>query len=279
MIAFARSRFCAVCIGAIASLLPGCSASQPLVGVPAATTPAASGQPCIYLLNTNQVSNLSSTQIMAPSCYVYINDTANMSNSTITAAKILYSGPPPKEIGAKFPEATPAPGTPVSDPCPTIRGCSYLMNHPPSTSKCGPFGRYNNATVAPGCYKGLALSGTDTLDPGLYVVDGQFHLDNATVVGAGVTIYITANVSDMNFSNAHLTLSAPLTGNYGNVLFYRPPAQNAAVNFSDCTCDFTGILYFPTSPVDYVNTGGKYQLLIFGQVNLSSNEILRFGPP
>lgn len=234
----------------------------------------------MYLLSTTQASDLSNAEIIAPNCYFYINDTANMKYSIIAAAKIVYSGQAPKEIGAMFPGATPAPGPAAKDPCPTIAGCSYLTVHPPSTSKCKSAGYYNNATISPGCYNGLNLSGTDTLNPGLYVINGQqFHMDNATVSGSGVTIYMTANVRDTNFSGAHLTLSAPISTNYNGVLFYRVPLQRSAVDFSTCTCNFAGILYFPTTSVDYADNGSNYQLLIFGAANLSSSQGLRFGPP
>src|ERR1700684_3605004 len=109
-----------------------------------------------------------------------------MSYSTIVAAKILSSGAPPNEMGAMFPEATPAPGPTVNDPCSTIPGCSYLMDHPPSTPKCGPSGHYDHVTLSPGGYNNLSLSGTDTLNPGLYVINGQFHVNNADVTGSGV---------------------------------------------------------------------------------------------
>ncbi len=88
-----------------------------------------------------------------------------MSYSTITEAKILYSGAPPNETGATFPKATPAPGPAVNDPCSTIPGYAYATNHPPSISKCAPARQYNNGTVSPGCYNGLTLSGSDTLNP------------------------------------------------------------------------------------------------------------------
>ncbi|HLY03839.1 MAG TPA: hypothetical protein VKR56_15240 [Candidatus Cybelea sp.] len=265
---------------AAAALLAGCGGlPQSFDSAQGGPARAAMGAPCVYLLSTSEASNLSNSQIVAPNCFIYINDTANMSYSVITAAKILYSGPAPREIGAMFPEATPAPGPTVNDPCPTIAGCSYLMDHPPSISKCGPARQYNNSTVSPGCYKGLTLSGTDTLSPGLYVINGQFHVNNADVSGSGVTIYMAATVQDTNFSSARLTLSAPTGGNYNGMLFYRPPGQDASINFSTCTCDFTGILYFPTTPVNYEDTGGNYQLLIFGQANFSTSEHLHFGPP
>jgi hypothetical protein len=235
---------------------------------------------CLYLLSTTQVSNLSHTQISGPDCFFYINDTANMSYSTITAAKILYAGAPPNETGATFPAATPAPGPAVSDPCPKIRGCSYLKNHPPSTSNCKSGGFYENVTLSPGCYTNLNLSGTDRLNPGLYVINGkQLHLQVSNVTGRGVTIYLTASVSDTNFSDSSLTLSAPVRGKYKDVLFYRPGRQDASINFSSGTFNFTGILYFPTSQVNYSSNSGNYQVLIFGQANFSTSVGLRFGPP
>lgn len=277
---------CALSTGIALVLLVGCGGSQPPVGALVdmpqglAIVPNEIGGPCIYLLSTSEESDLSHTQITGPNCYVYINDTANMSYSTITAAKILYAAGTPNETGATFPEATPAPGAVVSDPCPTLSGCSYLTNHPPSTSNCHPDEHYTNATISPGCYDGLNLTGNDKLEPGLYVIDGsQFHVNNATVTGNGVTIYMTAATSDNNFSSAHLTLSAPTGGNYNGVLFYRVPSQTAAVDFSTCTCDFTGILYFPTAPVNYASADGNYQLLIFGQANFSTDGNLRFGSP
>jgi hypothetical protein len=63
------------------------------------------------------------------------------------------------------------------------------------------------------------------------------------------------------------------------VLFYRPARQDASINFSSGTFNFTGILYFPTSQVNYSSNSGNYQVLIFGQANFSTSVGLRFGPP
>lgn len=284
MIALVRSRF-ALSTGITFVLLVGCSASQSPLLTQAeprshqAVAPDELGGPCIYLLNTSEESDLSNMQVVAPNCYIYINDSANMSYSTITAAKIIYSGPPPNEIGATFPEATPAPGPIVSDPCATLSGCSYLANHRPSTSNCKS-GNYSNAVLSPGCYDNLNLTGKIKLNPGLYVISGsQFHLQGSTVTGIGVTIYMTALVSDINVSAASLTLAAPTGGDYNSVLFYRDPSQGNAVNFSGCTCNLTGIVYFPTAQVNFPANKGNYQLLIFGQTNLSTSEVSRFGAP
>jgi hypothetical protein len=275
-----------------AAMLAGCGGSQPPIGAPgampqsAATASAAIARPCIYLLSTSQASNLSYSQIHARKCYIYINDTANMSYSTITAASILYAGAPPNEMGARFPEATPAPGPVVSDPCRTIRGCKYLTNHPPVTSGCSP-GNFNGngQTIGgPGqvtCFSNLTISGQNETVCGLIEITGiQLHLNNSgiTSCSSGVTFAMSSNTSDTNFSNATLNLAAPTTGKTRGVVLWRNLAQTNSVNLSSGTFKFTGLLYFPTTPVDYTDTGCNYQLLIFGQANLSSSERHCFPP-
>lgn len=240
---------------------------------------SASNSGCVYLLSATAVSDITNAHVDAPGCGIVINDTANMSNSTINVASITYAGGAPNISGAIFPEATPAPALPAADPCPEIAGCAYLTNNPPSTSGCGAGGNYNNAALGPGCYQSLTLSGTDTLSPGLYVINGQFHVNNATVTGSGVTIYMTSNVQDTNFSNAKLTLSPPTSGNTNGVLLYRNPAQSSALDLSTCTCNFSGLLYFPKTQVNYSNVGGNYTVLVFGNASFSTSTSLDFGSP
>jgi len=231
---------------------------------------------CVYLLSMSTISDISNAKINAPGCGIVINDTANMSNSTVNALSIAYSGMAPNISGASFPEGAPASALPSSDPCPRITGCAYLTNNPPSTSGCSA-GTFQNTTIGPGCYSSLTLSGTITMSPGQYTINGQFHVNNATVTGSGVTIYMTQNVQDTNFSSANLTLSAPTTGNTAGVLFYRVPAQNSALDLSTCTCNFSGLLYFPTTQVNYSNAGGGYTVLVFGSANFSTSKTLDLG--
>jgi hypothetical protein len=267
------------------SLSKGQDDMQPPIGARAAMSIEG---PCIYLLSTTEgASNLSNAQIHARRCYIYINDTANMSYSTITAAKILYGGSPPNEMGATFPEATPAPGPTVKDPCPKIPGCSYLLKHPPATSGCSP-GNFNGNGLTIGgpgevtCFSTLTISGENETVCGLIEITGsQLHLQGSSITScsSGVTFAMSSNTSDTNFSDSTLTLSAPQTGHQKDVLLYRVKSQSNSVNFSTCSCDFTGILYFPTTPVDYAETACNRQLLIFGQANLSNSEPLCFGRP
>jgi hypothetical protein len=237
---------------------------------------------CIYLLKTNAVSSFSNSDIVAPECQIYINSAAasNLSSATVGAAAISYAGAPPNISGATFPEATPAPAPFVRDPCPNITGCAYLANNPPSTSTCSTGSNsYSGATLNPGCYSTLTLSGTDTLNAGLYVINGKLHLNGATVIGNGVTIYMTSAVQDTNFSSSNLTLSPPTSGNTIGVLFYRDPAQTSALDFSTCTCNLSGLEYFPTSQVNYSSSGGGYSVLVFGNANFGTSAAIDLADP
>jgi hypothetical protein len=274
-------------IAVAAALFGGCAGSQ------APFEPVARGQaariqaPCVYLLGAVEDSDLSHIRIAAPNCYFYINASANMSYSTIKAARILYAGAPPNEMRARFPEATPAPGPVVSDPCPTIRGCEYLTNHPPVTSGC-PNGFFDESGQTIGdagqvtCFNKLTIGGENETVCGLIEITGiQLHLNNSSIssCSSGVTFAMSSKTSDTNFSSANLTLAPPKAGKYRDVLFYRVKSQSANVNFSTCRCNFAGILYFPTTAVDYTSTGSRYQLLIFRQVNFSADSRLRLGNP
>jgi len=81
-------------IAVAAALFGGCAGSQaPFVPVARGQAPLGRIQaPCVYLLGALEASDLSHKRIAAPNCYFYINATANMSYSTIKAAKILYAG-------------------------------------------------------------------------------------------------------------------------------------------------------------------------------------------
>ena len=91
-------------------------------------------------------------------------------------------------------------------------------------------------------------TGAATLWPVHYVVTNSLNFNSATVTGNGVTIDMTAGASNgATFNKATLNLSAPASGNTAGVLFYRDPAQTAAVNFNKCTCNLSGLVYFPTA--------------------------------
>ena len=180
-------------------------------------------------------SDITNATLNMPKCGIYLNDSANFSNSTIDAASIFYAGSGNNTSGTTFTQAAPSPSLSVADPCPEIPGCSYLTANPPATT-AAVSGTYSSGQVPSGqCFSSLKLSGSVTLQSGTIIVNGQMNWSNATVSGTGVTVYMSANVSNTNFSNTHINITAPTTRNTANVLFYRPPSQSAAVDFSNCT--------------------------------------------
>jgi hypothetical protein len=112
------------------------------------------------------------------------------------------------------------------------------------------------ATLSPGWYsKGMNLSGTYTLQPGVYYVSGNDLKigANASVSGAGVTIFLAAG-SQVNMNgNATANLSAPTSGPYSGILFFGDPASTGGDNQFNGTASSSlqGDLYFPTQQVTY----------------------------
>ena len=68
----------------------------------------------------------------------------------------------------------------------------------------------------------MNISGTRTMQPGIYVVSGgDFKINaNANVTGTGVTIYIKAGTNVSINGNATVNLAAPTSGTYSGMLFF-----------------------------------------------------------
>lgn len=240
---------------------------------------------CIWLLDTNssETSNFSNAHISAPGCAIYINSTgsSNMSNGTINAAYIGYGSQAPNESGATFTTATPVPmSTPMSDPCSTIAGCTYLKNNAStieSQSGCPNLSAGPNANVGTAggsvCYNTFALSGSGNTVCGLIVITGNnvnmsggAHISSCA---SGVTFFFGSATNTINMSSSTLTMSAPTTGNTAGVLFWRDPSQSNTVTLSAANYLFSGLIYFPTSYVTYSAGSSGYTQLVFGHGNFS----------
>ncbi len=251
------------------------------------------GPGCIWLLSTIEgQSNLSNMNMQIPDCDIYINTSANMSNSTINASYIGYVNAGQNNTsGTTFTEATPASMAVVSDPCPTFSGCKYLTNNPPTTTVTG-LPSYNNSSNGAtlgingssinGPYNDFTMSGQGDTVCGLIIVAGQqFHINNSKITScsAGVTFELGANTSDVNMSNSVLNISAPTSGNTAEMLIWRASSQINSPNFSNCACNLTGMLYFPTAQIDYSSATGDYTLMVFGQANFSTTVGFSIGTP
>lgn len=194
--------------------------------------------------------------------------TAN-GNSTVTALPIAAVGGIDGESNNFLQPTRLQPySAPQEDPL------ARLPDPPPQTCGQGGQGQALNlqlglgplevATLTPGCYKSLDLKGVATLLPGTYYIDGgDVKIGaQAKIVGVGVTIVMTgpngkAGKLTIN-AGAELELSAPSTGDYAGILFYRDRrADNTEVKVSGGSNLFlSGALYFPTADIEFVGHSG-----------------------
>jgi Flp pilus assembly protein TadG len=118
--------------------------------------------------------------------------------------------------------------------------------------------------LKPGCYKSLNIMRAATLAPGTYYINGgdlKFG-SQAKVTGSGVTFVMTgpngqAGDLDMN-GQAELNLSAPSSGDYKDILFYRDRrAANIDIKINGgADMILKGALYFPSSDVTFTGNAG-----------------------
>ncbi|BCG80174.1 pilus assembly protein TadG-related protein [Mesorhizobium sp. 113-3-3] len=133
----------------------------------------------------------------------------------------------------------------------------------PAPAASNPCQNANKSTLKPGTYcSGLSLSGTVTLQPGVYVIQsGDFKVNaNANVSGDGVTIYLAGGSRVSMNGNATVSLSAPTSGIYSGVLMYGDRTSTGGQSTFNGTADslLTGALYFPKQQVNYLgNFSGK----------------------
>jgi hypothetical protein len=216
------------------------------------------GDACILALNptaTKAVTFSGNTGVNVKGCDVMANSTANNAiytsgSSTTHAGCFITTGQVDMSGGTTTLDcANPLTHQdPIADPfldlpVPTASG-SCLSDNP--------------ATLNPGKYcAGMNLKGTQTLNPGVYVVSGgDFKVNaNANITGNGVMIYLTGAARVSMNGNATTTLSAPTSGTYSGVLFFGDRTNNGTTNNTFNGTDassLTGYLYFASQPMNYL---------------------------
>jgi Flp pilus assembly protein TadG len=148
----------------------------------------------------------------------------------------------------------------ASLPTPTATGCSAQARVQPT----------DVTVLNPGCYRGMDLKGTVTLNDGTYVIDGNaFSVGSqAVVTGNNVTIILTSNNAGSNPSSiatldinggATVRLSAQTSGTYAGILFYQ---DRRAVDSGTNTVNgnssslYQGAVYMAGQEVDLSGTTG-----------------------
>jgi hypothetical protein len=138
--------------------------------------------------------------------------------------------------------------SPVGDPY----GAVEAPETPP-----GPCKSTAGATLSAGSYcSGMSLSGTQKLNPGVYVVSGgDFKINaNANISGDGVMIYLTGGARVSINGTATVKLSAATSGTYSGILFFGDRTDTAAnKNSFNGTADsrLTGAIYFASQTVQF----------------------------
>ena len=196
--------------------------------------------PCLmYLLSTtaNNTLNISANSTLTSACSVYIGLNINEdSSSTITTTgsntgfNVVGSASSSNLNGGTTP--TPTFNYPVrSDPLaaivqPVFSGCDFN-------------GAANNnvsRTLSPGtyCNNSIQCSGnaTLTLNAGLYIVTGGVNWSHCTIMGTGVTLFLTQgggyHFNQFNVTSSTVQLSAPTDNPQGN-----PPGIPGILLFMD----------------------------------------------
>ena len=216
------------------------------------------GNACMYALNPNPFKGqgilMNGTGTLSLNCAIYDNADLDMNgNSGSISAKFIgvagaYSGS----------GATPTPVTgmvPVPDPL-------AYWNTPPAYGSCLKDPKLSSGNVTPNCYNGLTLSGTATMSPGLYVIQGALNVTGITATG--VTFYIDGANNGVFNSVDGSNLTAPTTGSSGTctttggcngiLIWDTEPSKikvNNGISFGPHGSTLTGILYFPNAALKF----------------------------
>jgi Putative Tad-like Flp pilus-assembly len=225
-------------------------------------------QNCIYALGSSGiVINASNgANLTATSCGIVGNGNLSVvGGAQIHAQTIAVAGTSTINNGGST-SPTPVTGIPpVSNPL------AYLT--PPTYGSCinppnGGNGSYaNGVTLGPTgggviCYNYLNIANgatNITLNPGTYVINGNFTLGGGvSVTGTGVTFYFPNSGDTINIANGvTVNLSAPTSGNLSGILFWQSSADTSTVSLEGgANSNLEGVIYAPTAPLLVENGTG-----------------------
>ncbi len=233
--------------------------------VTASATATASGPAvCIYVLGSGSQTLLvnSNFDLDAPNCQIDVASTASPaaifdSGATLTVQKTCIAGTATNN-GATVGGLT--------------TGCTTQANPykgkltDPSVGTCTVNGANYSGTVnlSPGTYCGnfnFNGSGTVNLASGLYIFDGtKWNINSGwTITGTGVTFYFVNSSSYVQFnSGVTVSLTAPTSGTYANVLMFEPDGLATSSFAIDGTSSsghaLQGLVYLPSRNITFNST-------------------------
>jgi hypothetical protein len=228
---------------------------------------------CVYALNkdaskSNNGFFVNGTTDSAFSCGVFSNaNFRSVGGACVVTPSVSYSGDYSNQDtnGACGPQGL-ARGVPVVDP---LANKYKIPNYSSCTATNFRVTTGSTVTIPPGTYcGGITITGTVqnvVFSPGEYIlVGGGLSINGSVnVTGTGVTFFNTypgthTNQYDPITINGSGTVnfSAPTTGNDKALLFYQDPtvpwsASNGSIIAGGPNSSFDGILYFPTTDLQY----------------------------
>jgi Flp pilus assembly protein TadG len=246
-------------------------ASNPVVSESASASPAGGGgvtMPtgvCILVLDPSSSQTLlvnSNFNLDAPNCTIDVNSTSstaamfdssmpNVAGVNIVGGDTLNGGSTVNNLRkGQTAVANPFVGAITA---PTVGSCTVNSANYSGTTN-----------LEPGTYCGnfnFNGSGTLNLAAGTYIFDGTTWNINSgwTVTGTGVTFYFVNSSSYVQFnSGVTVTLSAPSSGTYANVLIFEPDGLSTSSFAIDGTSSsghaLQGLVYLPSRNITFNST-------------------------
>lgn len=239
--------------------------TNPSVTASATATSSGGSSVCIYVLAPSSSQSLlvnSNFDLSAANCEIDVASTASPaaifnSGATLTVQKTCVAGSATNN-GATVGGLT--------------TGCTTHANPyknaltDPTVGTCTVNGANYSGTVnlSPGTYCGsfnFNGSGTVNLASGLYIFKNTTWNINSgwTITGTGVTFYFTSSSSYVQFnSGVTVSLSAPTTGTYANLLMYEPDGLSTSSFAIDGTSSsghaLQGLVYLPSRNITFNST-------------------------
>jgi len=255
------------------------------------------GQPCLVALKSNGtgITVTGGSAISMPNCTARSNAAVSVTNgSAITTPWVYTASAAATVLGSSSitngtTTVTPnnvsgwAKAAPLytsagqaADPYASNTAITAAFNSLSGTKGTAFAGTWQASTLSPGTYSSISSgSGAMTLNPGLYIVNGNINIGNgAAVTGTGVTIVTSGTVSFGG--GATVTLSAPLAnatsgGIPGIVIAGNSTSTDTLSNGMKPT--LTGVVYYPNGTMAIsggVNVGNSCLEVIAGSVSVSN---------
>lgn len=239
-------------------------ANPPTIQVEAIAAVLNNGDYCVISLEDTNATGVtfSGNSTVDLGCGVASNSTGS---TAVTAFGSTYvSASPIAAVGNVPASSNYQPGTalvpysiPQRDPFASLEDPTDDLTNPCSGGALT-VGSNQNRTINPGCYTEIDVRGTLTMNPGTYYIKGGNFTTNAQsrITAIGVTIILTGNgaaVGQVNMNGgADIEMSAPTSGPYKGVLFYKdrdaPASYNDVFN-GGASGSFLGAIYMPSQTV------------------------------